>query len=519
MLIANICALENSFEFSDPEKGCLFVVSNINIFEKIKSLYYSNFSPKPFEVLKQSVEASLGENVVAVSYYNGCLYFSVFGEGSIFLHRSGESKELVNNNSGLKSGSGFPKEDDILTLKTPTGKLVIKFENKKKISFNIPVLFNKKIYLKPQTDSGVSTESKRFTLFLGILLLLFLSVGIFIGLNKKRNDDLKQKYSQILSSATDNLEKAISFSSSDAEKSREYFAISVGDIQKLEDLKIDESVYKDIKNKIENTKEVILGEYKTDVDQYLDLSLLSSGFNGSEMSLSGGNLYILDTQGKKVVKIETSTKKSKVVAGPSVLENPNKITSYEDTLYLLENGSIYKIDNKKILAIDKSWNDEVFIKVFGGNMYVLDKSLNQIYRYQAGGNSFGEKQNWLSSKTTANFSDAKSWGIDGAVYVLYPNTKILKYSQGSPQSFRISGVIPEIGNIDDIFADANNNYLYLLDRVGKRIVVVNKNGSYKAQYINEKIAQTTKFIASENDRKMILLTGEKLLQIELKHLN
>jgi ABC-type uncharacterized transport system permease subunit len=108
--------------------------------------------------------------------------------------------------------------------------------------------------------------------------------------------------------------------------------------------------------------------------------------------------------------------------------------------------------------------------------------------------------------------------MDGAVYVLYPNAKMLKYSLGSPQNFSISGVVPGIGNIDAIYADPDNQYIYLLDKAGKRVVVVDKKGNYKAQYTDDQIAGAKSLVASEAQKEIILLTGDKLLSIEIKHL-
>jgi len=102
--------------------------------------------------------------------------------------------------------------------------------------------------------------------------------------------------------------------------------------------------------------------------------------------------------------------------------------------------------------------------------------------------------------------------------VLYPNSKILKYSQGSPQSFRLTGIIPEIGNLDGLYADPDNQYLYLLDRAGQRVVVTDKKGAYKAQYKDTQIGEAVGLVAYEASKKIILLTGEKLLSLTMKHI-
>jgi Iap family predicted aminopeptidase len=45
-----------------------------------------------------------------------------------------------------------------------------------------------------------------------------------------------------------------------------------------------------------------------------------------------------------------------------------------------------------------------------------------------------------------------------------------------------------------------------------------KEGDYKAEYISDRISEAKGFIVSEKDKKMIVLTGDKLYSIDLMHL-
>jgi sugar lactone lactonase YvrE len=237
------------------------------------------------------------------------------------------------------------------------------------------------------------------------------------------------------------------------------------------------------------------------------------------VTASGGNIFILDKSGERVVSVAIDTKKSMVVAGPTVITNATAIASYNDNVYILSSDGIYSLGLGETKVIDKTWAGDVLINAFAGNFYILDKSGNKIYRYSGqSGNTFGPQQNWLSASTKADFSGAVGWGMDGAVYVLYPNSKILKYSLGSPQNFSISGVVPQIGNTDAIYADPDNQYVYLLDRAGKRVIAVDKKGNYKAQYTDDQIAGATGLVVSEAQKEIILLTGDKLLSIQIKNI-
>ncbi len=375
------------------------------------------------------------------------------------------------------------------------------------------------IYIKPTFQDEAVSHSRKLTLSVGIILLVILAVSIGFGIRQRKVNDRKEQYQTLLTEANSEVDQAISLASTNPEESRQLFLSSEQKLDQILELKVKDTEVSELQKKIEDSRAAVLGEYSVNMESFLDLGLLSSGFIGNEISFSGGNVYVLDKSGAKVVSIAIDTKKSEVVSGPDVIENPAGLASYEGNVFVLLPDGIYLVENKKTRVIEKTWGGDALIYAFAGNLYVLDKGGNQIYRYTGqSGNIFGSQQNWLSSSTTANFSDVLEWGMNGAVYVLYPNSKVLKYSLGSPQNFSISGVFPEIGSIDSLCADSDNEYVYLLDRAGSRVVVIDKNGKYKAQYLSDQIGNATKMVVSEAEGKIILLTGNKLYSIEMKNL-
>jgi len=403
-----------------------------------------------------------------------------------------------------------PKDNSVNLIKQKAAVLFNKFRGR------IP---KRNIYIKPGMRDEVTSQSKKMTFSVGVILLIILIISIGFGIRQKGINDLKKKYQGILQIAQSQVDEAIALASVSPDRSRELFLDSEKKLKEIQDLKVTDPKVADLQKKIEESKGAILGEYEAVPTLFLDLSLLSSGFTGDTVSATGGNVYILDKLGKRVVSVAVDSKKSKVVAGPSVIDNVTDLAAYQDTVYILSADGIYQVGIGKTKVIDTTWAGDALISAFAGNMYVLDKSGNAIYRYTGQvGETFGPQQKWLSASTTANFSGVTGWGMDGAIYVLFPNAKVLKYSLGSPQNFSISGVLPEIGNVDAIYADPDNQYIYLLDKAGKRVVVIDKKGNYKAQYTNDQVAGAKSLVVSEAQKEIILLTGDKLLSIEIKHL-
>lgn len=375
----------------------------------------------------------------------------------------------------------------------------------------------RQIYVKPTVDDEVVSQNKKTTFSIALILLVILGVSIAFGVRQKKINDTRGTYESLLSSAEQDVSEAIALASISPDRSRELFYESDQKLREVEGMEIKDPKVVDLRKKIDEARAQVLGEYIVGEELFLDLSLLSSGFKSDELAASAGAFYILDKSGKRIVSVEISSKKSRVLAGPNILDEVRGIAAYEGRVFVLSGDGVYEIETGKTKVIDSTWSGEVLIRAFAGNIYVLDKVANNIYRYAGQGSTFGSQQNWLAGGTNADFSNAVSWIIDGSVYVLYPNSKISKFSLGSPQSFSIKSVVPQIGSINSIFTSDENEYIYLLDSAGKRIVVVDKKGVYKAQYKNELIGSASNMVVSEVDKKIIILVGDKLYSMNTAH--
>ncbi len=533
------------------------------------------------EKVTKEFKDSWGDVEIAACAFIGEVVYSAAGGGSrVVICRDGAMATILESSeSGVISASGYPKVGDVILAATkefferiPTGvvkaglasespasaveafapmihgegvpgslgAVVIKFEGGsvfipappsdlapgKKLGEKVLAIFDRfsksfpqrRIYIKNQVEDEITSQNKKLTFSVAIILLLILGVSVGFGVRQKKLNDLKAKYQGILRQAEDEVDQAINLASISPEKSRELFVASEEKLKEIQDLKVNDPRVDELSKKIEDGRGAILGEYDVSPELFLDLSLLSSGFKGDALSASGGNIFILDKSGKRIVSVAVENKKSKVVAGPSVIDEAQDLASYEDRAFILAGDGVYEVGSSKTRLIEKDWGGNALIKAFAGNIYVLDKSGNAVYRFAGSGSTFGSKQNWLSADTRANFSDAGQWAIDGSIYILFPNYKIQKFSLGSPQGFAISGAVPEIGKVDALYADPDNQYIYLLDRAGRRVVVTDKKGGYKAQYVGDKIGDATNLVVSETDKKIILLTGDKLLSVEIEHL-
>ena len=116
------------------------------------------------------------------------------------------------------------------------------------------------------------------------------------------------------------------------------------------------------------------------------------------------------------------------------------------------------------------------------------------------------------------FEGVAGVGLDGSVWLWYADGSVEKYSLGTPQSFVARDVYPKLESVDGGFTSEKAEGVYLLDKAGGRVVVVDKEGNYLAQYEDESLSRAYGLVVFEEEKKMIYLADNKLNLIVLEHL-
>lgn len=383
----------------------------------------------------------------------------------------------------------------------------------------INTLRGKKIYVdRSREEVGGLHKSKKVSVGVGIILLVILGLSVFLGIKQRRDLEIKSKYQNTLNSAQHDMEEAKNLYNLDPERSRELLVSARDKVLGLQDENFGDATVVNLKAKIKDSEESILGEYKTDAQLFVDLSLQSNKFKGDIIHSSNEKLYVLDRDGRKIIGVTISTKGSEIVAGPNDMAGADNFAVYVNRVFVLSSDGIAEVGDKNT-AINNEWSGEVIPYVYGGNFYILEKDTSMIYRYSATDSGFGSKNAWLSQDVTVDLTGARDWVIDGSIWVVTEDGKILRFSQGNKIAFTVSGVIPEVEHVKAIYTNEELESLYILDTDNSRVVVVGKDGKYKAQYIINNAKDAIGLVVSEKERKIILLTGEKLYSIDLKHLN
>ena len=106
--------------------------------------------------------------------------------------------------------------------------------------------------------------------------------------------------------------------------------------------------------------------------------------------------------------------------------------------------------------------------------------------------------------------------FDSSIWVLKRNGEILKFTQGSPDFFSLSGLDKPVRDPKSFYVSDTTDDLYLLDSGNNRLLVMDKKGVYKAQYQSDKFGSLSDLVVDEKRKKAYLLDGSKIYVMELK---
>ncbi|MFZ5932736.1 MAG: hypothetical protein ACOYT7_01505 [Patescibacteria group bacterium] len=376
----------------------------------------------------------------------------------------------------------------------------------------------RKIYVREGQMEEAPSQRRKVMVTVGGILLALLVVSIGFGVRAKNIKEQKSRYEARLTQAQHEFEESLSLFSLNPERARELFISAKGTADSLKSEGVKDKALDELVKNLDANQGKVLGEYREEAELFVDLSILSSGLKGDDMAASSEMLFVLDKAGKRVVSANFSTKKTEVVAGPEQIEAAEGAAVYEDRVFILNSDGIFEVGEEKSRATNRDWEGEALVYAYAGNLYVVDKAAGVIWRYPGSGKTFGSKSNWFAPGITVDLNNIKGLTIDGTIWLLSVSGKISKFSLGNPQNFAPAGVFPELANPDAIYTNEEQDFLYVLEKERKRIVVLEKDGKYKAQYLSDKLGEATDLAVNEKEGKMVVLAGDKLYSLEIKHL-
>jgi hypothetical protein len=148
---------------------------------------------------------------------------------------------------------------------------------------------------------------------------------------------------------------------------------------------------------------------------------------------------------------------------------------------LVEYNPTWEQLGHQVVGGQDQWRAPLSLRTFGSNLYLLDPTANQIFKYVA--EQFMNAPDRWVKQSDADLSKAIDMGIDGNIYVLHNDGHISKYYAGEPVPFTVTSVPRSLNSAVALYTDVEEvtQYLYVADASERRIVQLDREGTFVRQ--------------------------------------
>jgi hypothetical protein len=358
---------------------------------------------------------------------------------------------------------------------------------------------------RPRAAAEAKGSKVMVTLALAIPLIVALFVGVvYLQWDKAREGHFTELVQQAEAS------HALALTTPDKPAARKLLHEAQGFLTEAQTLKPDEPVVGGLQEEIQAALDKINNVAKLywigALQRYDD-----PGSNPGRVIVSGIDVYVLDRGTDRVYKYllnEVGDGLQDLDVEPVLLRKGDQREDIvvsdlidmvwmsvgggrqtSNLLVLESGGSLLEYDPVFGLAVlpvgDKDkWRYPQLIGGYFGNFYLLDSQANQIFKYlpTADGGYSNPSEAWL--QVDADLVGAVDMAIDGSIYLLYADGRILKFVGGELAPFEQTELDEPLRGPTAIFTrpDEETKFLYVADAGNKRIVQFSKEGQFIRQF-------------------------------------
>ncbi|MFI5269287.1 MAG: hypothetical protein ACHQ7M_18075, partial [Chloroflexota bacterium] len=260
-----------------------------------------------------------------------------------------------------------------------------------------------------------------------------------------------------------------------------------------------------------------------------NFSAAAKDVNMTAVAADGSAFYGLDGSGQRLVQLLRQSSQPSIAAsrgdksGANQLGAPKLLTVRDNGALVLDSNRTlwgYSASKPKLEQIGlksaETWKDATAMSAYGPNLYVLDATLGNVWRYASRDGIFTDAPTRFFEKDNPDLlRQGVSLAIDGSIWVLTADGQILKLEAGAGQPLAINGLPQPLGKASQIATQAGFSSLYVLNAAGNRVFEVGKDGRYIRQFSLGLPSPATGIWPDQPAHQLAVLSGNSLYQYQL----
>lgn len=257
----------------------------------------------------------------------------------------------------------------------------------------------------------------------------------------------------------------------------------------------------------------ILKKEERKYEEFYDLAIENKEATGERSYLSGNILLILDNKNGRIYQLNLEKKSIESYGDKKIKEAKLVVYNAGKIFYLVEKEGVYLIENeksKKVIDNNKEWGKIIDFWEYYGNLYLLDRENDEIYKYLPVEGGYSKKTSYFQVGQAIDLEEVNSMAIDGSIYLGFSDY-ILKYTSGVKESFKAN--LPQKAKIDKIYTNKNLEKLFGWSKEEGIIFVFSKDGNYERQIYSSILKKASDMVVFKD--KIFILWQNKIYTINL----
>lgn len=389
----------------------------------------------------------------------------------------------------------------------------------KKVFSSFPNLFSPRLWsnLTVKIREWLNSLNKKnrllFTAFIAVAVILFISIFFTSWTHKQQA--VKNNLSNLVTTIEEKQSTIDSYLLYNNEEGAMTLLIEARSLLNYlpQKKKEQRATYSRLEDKLNLQADKIQKIVKVDAPEKVnDLS----GLQVNNIVWGDGKIYAGGSNVIYSVIPQSSVSDKFVVASTTTLSLPQ--FDGKSVIYYWGDNKLVKFDLKtnqaKLIDVSSEVNAGPVnsYKIFGGNLYVLAKDKNQIYKSSLNAGSYKTKSDWV--KESIDLSTASDIFVDGRIYVLKNDGQVLKLYLNKAVDYKSVSVSPVMTGASKIIVGAK--YIYIFEASSKRLAVLAlEDGHLMNQYQVSSLNQLKDFAIDEKNKNAYFLDGEIVYKIIL----
>lgn len=248
-----------------------------------------------------------------------------------------------------------------------------------------------------------------------------------------------------------------------------------------------------------------------------------------DLALGGGGAYFLDRQQGRVIAVSLLAPDpdpfilfaASDLVGTEIAGQPQHIAWAEEL------GSLLILDDaRRLIAVTppeagrlltvrdaQAWDSADGVAYAGGNLYLLDRAGDQVWRYPPSEAGFDSEREALLP--AFDLEQVAEMAVADALYLVMGDNSIVRFQDGVAQPFNQAALDVPLSSPGSLAPLPASSMVLVADRGNSRIVVFSPDGTFRQQLVSPTFSDLRAIAVDEPNQLLYVLVGGALYRTPL----